>query len=382
MPERLWIEEGLEKKGFVTLRHTFTFTSDSLLNDSHGSDHFTFILGNSNNNYYKIPKEILGIKNDLMLWKKMRMSVQTFIAVQNISIFRRIDELVEEPIVIGGDREGAIPINEFEELLRNFPTTTELKHYSRSRIAVTLKDYFETMSDPQQKMDRYLNKKRTIQPVSRVEFIKDYEIKKFEYVRDELNEMLKHTDDYAEKAWQKIVTEFLLLIFPKYLVVLENVQIKDFYSDPEKIKDRYIDLALVDANGTVDIVEIKKPSLYQVLASKKYRDNFAPTRELSGAVMQAEKYIFHLTKWGCAGEEELLKKRKAELPPNFQIKITNPKAIIILGRDNDFTHDQKFDFEIIKRKYSNIVDIMTYDDLLRRLENIISMLKQNGGTSI
>jgi hypothetical protein len=232
------------------------------------------------------------------------------------------------------------------------------------------------MSDPQQKMDQYLNKKRTIQPVSRVEFIKDYEIKKFEYVRDELNKMLVDADLYAEKDWQKIVAEFLLLIFPKYLLVLENVHIRDFYSDPERPKDRYIDLVLVDANGTVDIVEIKKPSQSNVLASSRYRDNYTPTRELSGAVMQAEKYIFHLTKWGRAGEQELFEKRQAELPPNFQVKITNPKAIVLLGRDKDFTHDQKFDFEIIKRKYSNIVDIMTYDDLLRRLDNIIAMLKR------
>ena len=49
--------------------------------------------------------------------------------------------------------------------------------------------------------------------------------------------------------------------------------------------------------------------------------------------------------------------------------------MIILGRDHNFAADQKFDFEIIKRKYANIVDIMTYDDLLQRLENIIAKFK-------
>lgn len=65
------------------------------------------------------------------------------------------------------------------------------------------------------------------------------------------------------------------------------------------------------------------------------------------------------------------------MPAKFEIKITNPQAIIILGRDSDFADDQKFDFEIIKRKYANIIDIMTYDDLLRRLDNIISMIRSN-----
>ena len=51
--------------------------------------------------------------------------------------------------------------------------------------------------------------------------------------------------------------------------------------------------------------------------------------------------------------------------------------MLILGRNKDFDDRQKFDFEIIKRKYSNIVDIITYDDLLRRLDNIITMINYN-----
>lgn len=93
--------------------------------------------------------------------------------------------------------------------------------------------------------------------------------------------------------------------------------------------------------------------------------------------MQVEKYLFHLSKGGKAGELAIQEKKKDDLPVGFEIRITNPKAMIILGRDNDFTSDQKFDFEIIKRKYANIVDIMTYDDLLSRLDKIIEMVEKN-----
>jgi hypothetical protein len=171
--------------------------------------------------------------------------------------------------------------------------------------------------------------------------------------------------------------DFLLLIFPKYIAVLENLHIKDFYSNPSKVKDRYIDLTLIDANGTLDIVEIKKPFANCILSQSKYRDNYTPRTELSGSVMQIEKYLFHLSKWGREGEKEILKKRSAELPSGFEIKVTNPKAMIILGRDTDFANDQKFDFEIIRRKYANVIDIMTYDNLLRRLDNIIAMIHHN-----
>jgi hypothetical protein len=39
-----------------------------------------------------------------------------------------------------------------------------------------------------------------------------------------------------------------------------------------------------------------------------------------------------------------------------------------MGRDNELSADQHQDFEVIKRKYSNVIDIITYDDLLKRLE--------------
>ena len=188
--------------------------------------------------------------------------------------------------------------------------------------------------------------------------------------------MLQEFDTYSEKDWQKLVVELLLFIFPKYVAVLENVHVKDFYSKPGKSTNRYIDLTLVDASGNIDIIEIKKPFPNCIL-SRKYRDNYTPNKELSGTVMQVEKYIFHLSKWGIAGEKKLNAKRSKELPNNLKIKITNPKAFIILGRDNNFVGDQRFDFEIIKRKYANIIDIMTYDDLLLRLDNMILMLSRN-----
>ena len=376
-----WIDEKLQQNGHVTLQRTFTFESYDLIPESNpddlGVDVRTFLLGVTVGAYYRIKGDILGIKHDLLLSKEMRINRQTFIAYRDISIFGKIDDLVHEPIVIGGDAIGSIPHAEFEDLLKNFPTSTELTHYARARISRVLKDYLGTMSDAQRQLDAYLSKKRTIRPKSKIQLLEHYEHQKFEYVRDELREMLKEAESYEEKDWQKLILGFLLLIFPKYVAVLENLHIKDFYSDPTKAKDRFIDLTLVDANGTIDIVEIKKPFANCLLSRNKYRDNYTPRTELSGSVMQVEKYIFHLSKWGREGEKEILKKRKSELPVDFEIKITNPKAMIILGRDSDFTNDQQFDFEIIRRKYANIIDIMTYDDLFRRLDNIIAMIHRN-----
>lgn len=94
--------------------------------------------------------------------------------------------------------------------------------------------------------------------------------------------------------------------------------------------------------------------------------------------MQAEKYLFHLSKWGVRGEKTLTTRYAGELPKGMSIRISNPKAIIIVGRDQiggaDMTGGQLLDFEVIKRKYANMMDIITYDDLLRRLNNTIVAL--------
>lgn len=57
-----------------------------------------------------------------------------------------------------------------------------------------------------------------------------------------------------------------------------------------------------------------------------------------------------------------------ELAVNVLIRVTNPQGMLLIGRSNNLSIDQLFDLEIIKRQHKNIVDIMTYDDLLERLK--------------
>jgi hypothetical protein len=92
--------------------------------------------------------------------------------------------------------------------------------------------------------------------------------------------------------------------------------------------------------------------IYSVQVTKRtYRDNYIPLKELSGTVMQIEKYIFYLNKWGKKGEEKLTAHYKNELAENFKIKITNPSGLIIMGRTVGLSEEQIQDFEVIKRKY-------------------------------
>lgn len=147
------------------------------------------------------------------------------------------------------------------------------------------------------------------------------------------------------------------------------------YSNPEKPTNRYIDIGLVDANGHLDLIEIKKPFASCLVSEGQYRGNFTPRKELSGAVMQAEKYLFHLNKWGVEGEKDINRRQSRHLPAGTVLRITNPRAIIIAGRSHTLSHQQLFDFEFMKRKYANIMDILSYDDLLLRLSNIVNKFR-------
>lgn len=134
----------------------------------------------------------------------------------------------------------------------------------------------------------------------------------------------------------------------------------------------------MDTNGFIDILEIKKPDVQLITKQASYRNNYVPVREFSGAVQQMEKYIFCLSSIEKS-QEQVINKLKAKLEEDnlseIEPQIVSPKGILLLGRSNEFNTQQKRDFEIIKRQYKNIADIMTYDDLLNRINNIINSLK-------
>lgn len=113
-----------------------------------------------------------------------------------------------------------------------------------------------------------------------------------------------------------------------------------------------------------------------VRKNEYYRNNYVPVRDLAGAVQQIEKYIYCLNAWGKDGEQKLQKQLSSKLPVTVTPKIVNPQGILLLGRSDQFNGQQKNDFELIKRQYKHIAEIMTYDDLVQRIDNIIAALYQ------
>lgn len=382
-----WVDNKLGSEGHATLSQVFTVQKTDLLSqdaddedDGDNEDVRRFMIGSLDGQYRTIRSDVLGLKHDLLIVTTMQLTRSMFVAERNISIFGRIDELLTEQIVVGGDREGAIPVDEFVRLLRRFPTSTEVNYYAATRVTRILREYLETMSDAELRLENYIERreraetKKGVETHGRIPVANELELEKFAYVRDRLVEMLRDAEGYSEAEWQRAVADLFLLVFPQYIAVLHNVHVKERYSNESKSTDRYIDLMLVGANGCVDIIELKKPFEHGLMSKSQYRDNHVPRRELSGSIMQAEKYLFYLSKSGRDGEKEISKKHAANLPVGLEIKIASPKAIILVGRDSNLSAEERFDFEFVRRKYSNVVDIISYDDLLRRLENVIATL--------
>lgn len=314
-------------------------------------------------------KNVLETQHDVLIHLSHKLSIRTFTCNKR-SIFKKFERLANQQIIIGGYLDNSIPTEVFQNIIESLPTKTEIEHYVNSRITDVLSQYLEGVKDSGKLFEKYLERRNKIVHTNSISSIKAYESEKYAFILSKLKTMLENSDVIPEKNWQNEILEIILLLFPKYIQCFDNVQIKDYYSKSSPT-NRFIDLMLIDSSGNIDVIEIKKPS-YNIISNKTYRDNYTPLKELSGAIMQVEKYLFHLNKWGVNGEKDLTKKLKEKIPQDLRIKITNPKGIVIMGRDDQLSNDQEFDFEIIKRKYSNIVDVITYDDLIRRLEALIN----------
>jgi hypothetical protein len=383
-----WVRNELKLSGEVNISSVFYFSQQDVVSSIPDSDEkisdftYGFIFAVFDGDYIRISGRILGIENDVLIARDIKLARNLFAAERNISIFGRLSDLLDHsnPIFVGGNHKDAIPRIVFEELLDKFPNSYEMNRYAGARVATVLSQYIDGMEDARGRYEKYLNRKLAGDTNIRVDldFIKKQEIQKYILIRDLIKDALENKSEISEGEWQKLMMSFLLLLFPKYINILENVTINDYYSNPGKTTHRFIDIALVDTNGNLDVIEVKKPFDDKILRKSQYRNNSIPTSELSGSIMQAEKYLFHLTKWGIKGEEALTARYASDLPQGMTIRISNPKAIIILGRDQigglGMTGQQVLDFEVIKRKYANVMDIITYDDILRRLDHTIISL--------
>lgn len=369
------ITKRLDTEDGVSVKHTFWVTKDLLCEDIEDDDDWEetlrFYIGAVGEAYTQLDSEVFSTDHCFYFGNEISLKPEMFTAYRNISILRKIDEVIERDFYIGGDWEihNGISKETFDELLAKFPKTAELDKYAHKRIASIIKDYFPECDKYKAIYEKFVESKNS-RYTSSVPAISKYnvqiELEQFTVAYQELMDMLNRYEAIDEKQWQEKIQNILQLLYPKYICCAREIK---FYGGK---KDKQPDFLLVDANGFVDILEIKKADVRMLT---QYRNNYVVTREISGAIQQIEKYVFCLNSSDKA-KECVSKKLTKFLPERVEVKILNPQGILLVGRSNEFTNEQQKDFELIKRQYKHVADIMTYDDLVQRLENIIVSLKK------
>lgn len=368
------IKNRLISEDGVLIKKTF-FVNQILLrefdDDFDYEEILRFCIGTVGEHYTHLDSEVFRTKHSFYFANEIKLNYKMFIAHRDIAILRKIDEVIEHDFYIGGDWEAHNGISKetFEILISKFPKTAELDKYAHKRIASIIKDYFPECDKYEAIYEKFIGSKSnsfapTTSTVSK--FNIQIELEQFSVAYQELNDMIDRYEAIDEKQWQEKIHNILQLLYPKYICCAREIK---FYGGKN---DKQPDFLLVDANGFVDILEIKKADV-RVLT--QYRNNYVAAREISGAIQQIEKYIFCLNSSNKA-QEDVSKKLIEFLPDSIEVKFVNPQGILIAGRSNNFDREQLRDFELIKRQYKHVADIMTYDDLAQRLSNIIAALEK------
>jgi hypothetical protein len=375
-----WIFDRFADGEGITIKDTFFFSERHLVKADNDDDDdgepvrsgpVRFVIATADGEYFRFAPEVLDLECPVLLARDAEPTWKWFTAERRTSILGIIAELKPSRIVIGGSDPEAIPITEYVALIEKFPTAHELKRYVLARVSAVVREYSDSKVDAERLFSNYVGKRlRKKAKDIRGQFRADEE-RKYEYLHKRLSAMLASEETYDEGAWQAEILQIVLLLNPKYIAAFGGAPIRDYGRNTM----RETDILLVDVSGNVDVVEIKKPFGKCIVTQGTYRDNHIPLRELTGAVMQVEKYIYHLNRWGPEGEDALTKKYAAKLPQGFRVRITNPCGIVIMGRDHKMSPAQRGDFEFVRRKYKNVADVVTYDDMLRRLEFVLAQLR-------
>lgn len=384
-----WLFEKLNNNEEYYLKNTYKLTKDKILEsheidmDFNEEESIAFQIGIEEENFFKLDKDVFNININIFIDKNIKITPKFFTANKNISILSKLEKIIKESIYIVLDENyeenhentNQIPISAYKTLLTTFPNNTELIKYSHMRIATALNEYFNDIDTFKVKYEQYLNNKTLSS--NNIKFVNSVTPLKLDILlksHKELTNMLKEYKSYNEKNWQTKIKDILCVLFPKYLYTLREVDFGEING-----YNKHPDFTLIDSNGYIDIMEIKKPDDFQIMRNCTNRNNNVPQKIFTDVIIQTTKYINALNQNHAKSKTNIIKKLKESEPTVDitvdNISINNPKGIILIGRSDKLTKEQRYDFELIKRQYKDITEIMTYDDLLKRLDNLIKKLK-------
>jgi hypothetical protein len=165
----------------------------------------------------------------------------------------------------------------------------------------------------------------------------------------------------SEGAWRNFLRQNILHIQRGYIELIPK-------ADLEISGASYPDFFLVTYDGYLDILKIKTP-FTALLSYDEDRKVHVWSAEIAGAVARVEKYFQSVSDLG----DQL--RNKVKNCCGIELLDIKPRGIIFAGNSVQFegdrpTHDG---FELLNKASQN-VNVVTYDELLRRLRNHLTVL--------
>jgi hypothetical protein len=163
----------------------------------------------------------------------------------------------------------------------------------------------------------------------------------------------------VEQEWQEWFKKNDWVLGSEFVKILDEREI-----DTENIADYLMEAY----DGFLDIVEIKRPEEdLRFWADTEDHHNQVPSPSLIKAITQASKYIFEV-------EREVNSLKFQERVGG--VRIIKPRCILIFGRSDGWTEDQKEAYRILNSSYHNLT-ILTYDHVLQRAKKMLGLEIEN-----
>ena len=176
-------------------------------------------------------------------------------------------------------------------------------------------------------------------------------------------EVLKTWDanntESSEEFWQETFNEHSYILSQVFAVPVMFIQERAYVGGMkiDRHEAKFVDyLFSAETSQEAIIIEIKTPA--SKLLGRKYRTNtYAPSVELSGAVVQLLNY-----------RKELISNLKEITGEGIDLETFRPKCVLIIGNGSEELEDgsKRKSFELYRSSLD--VEIITYDELFRKVE--------------
>jgi hypothetical protein len=168
-------------------------------------------------------------------------------------------------------------------------------------------------------------------------------------------------NQHSESWWQNYIQARILIMQQGYIRPIEKMNVAIGNT-------KFPDFALVTHDNYLDILEIKKPDT-TILREDRSRGNYHWDTEISRAIIQVENYLEHIA--SQASQVRGFVKDTYGL----ELKVVRPRGFILAGNSVEFSSQkQRDDFRLLSHGLKNVT-VITYDELLVRLENHIRVLE-------